>query len=397
MEILKEKVKQKISEIFLYLKRHKVLVIIFLIFLFSLSLVYKIYIFNFKYKNLEENMRIDVNVQKIEKVSSDKISYLVKYNNDKFILNIYKDKYQNLNNSNNIENLSKYSIYKYGDVLTLRGKIKIPEKLGNPYEFDYKKYLNSKNIVGEIVTYSVSIKDVKFQNVFFKVAYNIKDLVSTKIKNMMELREYNLFKSMLYGEDNELDDDIKENFNKCGLSHLLAVSGSNIVSLMMVLNYILKKLNKKNSVFLTLFVIFVFCIFCSFELSIIRASLMIFISTIYQKNEKKINIFLKMLISYVVLLLYNPFYIFNVGLLMSYLAIVGIIIYQNTFFSFFDVKVKNILNIMYVKPRGIKAILYFLLCAIFYSISFTASSVILIIPIQIYYFNSFNLITFLSN
>src|SRR5574344_2621475 len=196
MEILKEKVKQKISEIFLYLKRHKVLVIIFLIFLFSLSLVYKIYIFNFKYKNLEENMRIDVNVQKIEKVSSDKISYLVKYNNDKFILNIYKDKYQNLNNSNNIENLSKYSIYKYGDVLTLRGKIKIPEKLGNPYEFDYKKYLNSKNIVGEIVTYSVSIKDVKFQNVFFKVAYNIKDLVSTKIKNMMELI-YHLVESLL--------------------------------------------------------------------------------------------------------------------------------------------------------------------------------------------------------
>ena len=59
-------------------------------------------------------------------------------------------------------------MYKYGDVLSLRGKIVIPEKLGNPYEFDYKKYLNSKNIVAQISTYDVEVVDVKKSNIFFR-------------------------------------------------------------------------------------------------------------------------------------------------------------------------------------------------------------------------------------
>ena len=44
-----------------------------------------------------------------------------------FLLNIYKNKYSK---SDINQNLSKYAEYKYGDKLSLRGKISIPEKLG---------------------------------------------------------------------------------------------------------------------------------------------------------------------------------------------------------------------------------------------------------------------------
>lgn len=82
--------------------------------------------------------------------------------------------------------------------------------------------------------------DVKTANIFVKIILNFKDRISNNLARVMPKREYNLFKSMLYSDDKFLDEDIKENFERSGLSHLLAVSGSNIAILMFVVSYIVK-------------------------------------------------------------------------------------------------------------------------------------------------------------
>lgn len=374
------------------IKKHKILTLIFIAIIFSLSLISKIYKFNFKYKTSENTSRMEASIQSLEKEEEDKISYLVKYNGDKFILNIYKNKYSKLNND-----IKKYDSYKYGDVISFRGNITIPEKLGNPYEFDYKKYLNSKNIVGTITTYEIKLIDVKINNLFVKLVYDLKDKISNRLDNIMPKEDSNLFKSMLYGEDKFLDDDIKEDFKQSGLSHLLAVSGSNIATLMMVISYISKKLNKSLSIIFTLVISYAFCIFCSFELSILRASLLLVITNISRRSERKLNTYLKIFFSFILICIYNPFSVFNIGMIMSYLAVISIVMFQNQIFSFFDILVKSILNIKYIKPKGIKKLIYNFLYIIIFPLSFTISVQILLFPIQIYFFNSFYLITFLSN
>lgn len=374
------------------MKKHKILTLIFIVIIFSLSLISKIYKFNFKYKTSENTSRMEASIESLEKVEEDKISYLVKYNGDKFILNIYKNKYSKLNND-----IKKYDSYKYGDIISFRGKITIPEKLGNPYEFDYKKYLNSKNIIGTITTYEIKLIDVKINNLFVKLVYDLKDKISNRIDSIMPKEESNLFKSMLYGDDKLLDDEIKEDFEKSGLSHLLAVSGANIATLMMVISYISKKLNKSLSVIFTLVISCAFCIFCSFELSILRASLLLVITNISRRSERKLNTYLKIFLSFILICMYNPFYVFNIGMIMSYLAVISIVMFQSQIFSFFDIVLKSILNIKYIKPKGIKRITYNFLYIIIFPLSFTISVQILLFPIQIYFFNSFYLITFLSN
>lgn len=374
------------------IKKHKILTLIFIVIIFSLSLISKIYKFNFKYKTSENTSRMEVTIESLEKIEDNKISYLVKYNGDKFILNIYKNKYSKTNND-----IKKYDSYKYGDVISFRGKMTIPEKLGNPYEFDYKKYLNSKNIVGTITTYEIKLIDVKIKNLFVKLVYNLKGKISNRLDDIMPKEESNLFKSMLYGDDKLLDEDIKENFEKSGLSHLLAVSGSNIATLMMVISYISKKINKSISTFFTLVISCTFCIFCSFELSILRASIFLVITNISSQSERKLNTYLKIFLSFILICMYNPFCVFNIGMVMSYLAVISIVMFQNQIFSYFDIFVKSILNIKYIKPKGIKRIIYNFLYMILFPLSFTISVQILLFPIQIYFFNSFYLITFLSN
>lgn len=251
-------------------------------------------------------------------------------------------------------------------MLTLRGKISIPEKLGNPYEFDYKKYLNSKNIIGCITTYEVKICDVKTGNIFIKIISNLKDKISINLERVMPKRECNLFKSMLYGDDKFLDVDIKDSFEKSGLSHLLAVSGSNITTIMFVVSYIFQKLNKKISVLFSIVITFIFCVFCSFEISIVRASLFLIINNILKKQEKKFNTYIKIFLSFYLILVYNPFSIFNVGLLMSYVSVVSIIMFESQIFSLIDNILKKFLKIQYKKAYGIKKYIYNALCLFIY-------------------------------
>ena len=288
-------------------------------------------------------------------------------------------------------------MYKYGDVLSLRGKIVIPEKLGNPYEFDYKKYLNSKNIVAQISTYDVEVVDVKKSNIFLKIIYSFKDRVSYRIDSIMPDRESNLFKSMLYGDDKFLDEDIKEDFEKSGLSHLLAVSGSNLAMIMMIILYISKKMNKNISVIFVVIIGYILCAFCSFEMSILRASIFLVISTSFKNKEKSLNTYLKIFLSFLCIVIYNPYSVFNIGMIMSYLAVISMVMFQSKILSFLDIRLKTILGIKYVKPKKFKKVIYNIVYTIILSLSFTLSVQILLFPIQIYFFNSFTLISFLSN
>ena len=281
--------------------------------------------------------------------------------------------------------------------MSLRGKINVPEKLGNPYEFDYKKYLNSKNIVAQISSYNVKLVDVKKSNMFFKVIYNFKDRVSDRIDSIMPERESNLFKSMLYGDDKFLDEDIKEDFEKSGLSHLLAVSGSNLAMIMMIILYISKKMNKNISVIFVILIGYILCAFCSFEMSILRASIFLVISTSFKNKEKSLNTYFKIFLSFLCIVIYNPYSVFNIGMIMSYLAVISIVMFQSKILSFFDIRLKTILGIKYVKPKKFKKVIYNILYTIILSLSFTLSVQILLFPVQIYFFNSFNLISFLSN
>ena len=281
--------------------------------------------------------------------------------------------------------------------MSLRGKITIPEKLGNPYEFDYKKYLNSKNIVAQISTYDVEVVDVKKSNIFLKIIYSFKDRVSYRIDSIMPEIESNLFKSMLYGDDKFLDEDIKEDFEKSGLSHLLAVSGSNLAMIMMIILYISKKMNKNISVIFVVIIGYILCAFCSFEMSILRASIFLVISTSFKNKEKSLNTYLKIFLSFLCIVIYNPYSVFNIGMIMSYFAVISIVMFQSKILSFLDIRLKTILGIKYVKPKKFKKVIYNIVYTIILSLSFTLSVQILLFPIQIYFFNSFTLISFLSN
>ena len=291
----------------------------------------------------------------------------------------------------------KYTKFKYGDILSFRSSISNPTILNNPYEFNYKRYLNSKNIAGTFATYDARIIDVSTPNVLKKVVYNLREKIEVKLDYLMPENEKELFKSMLYGNDKLLDEQIKENFRQSGVSHLLAVSGSNIAVFIMIISYISSKLNKKISIIFSVFVTYTFCAFSSFEISLVRASVFFILTNTFKIKGVNLNVYMRLFLSFVVLVIYNPYIISNVGMQMSYVSVISIIMFQSIIFSFLDIKLKGVLRIKHKAPQGVIKIIYKITSQILQYFSLRFSLYILLFPLQVYYFNSFNIVSFLSN
>ena len=347
------------------MRKDSKIIIITIVILIFLSIIRKVYIFEFKYE-AEDNLKIRAMVISKEKETEDKVSYIVKYDSNQFLLNIYDYK-------------TGDNVYNYGDVLEFRGSINKIEMLGNPYEFDYKKYLNSNNIVTTISAYNgVECIGKTNGNLIFKFCYTFRDLLDERISEYLPKREANLYKSMIYGNDIYLDEDIKENFRKNGLSHVLAVSGLHLMYLVIILDIIFKKSNVRKAKFVYYILIFGYLVISGMSISAIRASIMSILVISNENNTKKK--YINIAISYIILVIYNPYVIFSVSGIMSYLATIGIITFNSLMYSFFEVKIKV--------PKFTRGI--------FKILSTTISSLILLFPVQIYYFGVIELRLFVS-
>jgi competence protein ComEC len=381
--------KYKLLKIF---KENKFKIIIFFIFIIIFRYFFIYYNFNIKYKNEKENNKMHLSVIKNESISDDKISYLVNYDSNNFILNIYKE-YKNEKTSLN----SDFSKFVYGDILEIRSKIQIPEKLNNPYEFDYKRYLNSNNIVGTIAVYNVEKIGNNSSNILFKFAYFLRDDIGKKIDKYLPEKESGLFKSIIYGDDRSLDEKIKNDFSKNGILHLIAVSGSHMALLLAIMSIFDKIFSKKINLFLNIFVIIIFCIMSGLALATVRAAIIAIIFLICKNFNIKIDTYIKILISFFLIVIYNPYTIFNIGFTMSYLATIGIVMFYSQVYSLINIMIIKLLKIKYLKPRGIKLYIFNLLSSINKLFSISIAAQIMIIPVQLIYFNTFEITSFISN
>lgn len=400
-------------------KRYVYLVLI-IIAILILRFFYATYLFNNKYKSdINEKTYTLMIVEQVDN-KKEKITYIVKLNRDKFLLNIYKSNFED----NSID-ISRYKNFLYLDILTVNAKISIPKYYMNKGEFNYKRYLNSKNIYGVINLYidnesicnKVDIK--KDTNCIEKLktfTNNFKNSISNLIdKNIEENSQ--VVKSMIYGDNSNLEKETKEKFEKLGISHTLSVSGSNIATIVVVLKFFgirfenLKKYNKLSGKYKSIQIknivsyIMINCILLMFllisgnELSIIRATIMLELVMTAKIFNKDINKYLSLVIAYVVIFIFYPLCIFNMGCNLSFFATLGIIMFCDTIYKILNnmqkkifIKFKKIWSDTYVLKFINKVINFAIL-----SISLSVSVQALILPFEIENFHEISLNLFISN
>ncbi len=131
--------------------------------------------------------------------------------------------------------------------------------------------------------------------------------------------------SILVGDKTELDPNISNNFAISGIFHVIAVSGLNTAFIVMLLMFFLKKLRIKwLKLGIVLTVLVFYAILCDLTPSVVRASLMSIFLLITHLFGKQGDNLTSISLSGIIILLFYPLYVFDLGFLLSYAGTFGI-------------------------------------------------------------------------
>ena len=200
-----------------------------------------------------------------------------------------------------------------GDIVSIKGEFEKPDKARNYKGFNYRNYLKQNKIYGIVKVSNIKIIRQK-KDLYWLIGiskYNLFNRIDYLYKNS----DYNAFlKGILFGDDSTLDESIITDFRNSSLSHILAISGMHISYIIIGLKYILEKvlISKKKQNYVLIVFIILFYMLTGFQTSCLRACIMALMILISSNIYKKNNFYISLLLSFIIIILINPFSIFNV-------------------------------------------------------------------------------------
>lgn len=221
---------------------------------------------------------------------------------------------------------------KTGDVVFVNTKLSYLNEPQNPNEFDYKTFLEHKNIFH--VTY-LNPNDLTFVKTttlsFSNIGTNIKSKIVSVLKNSgLSQDAFSICTALLVGYDDEITNNVVQQFSHSGTLHILSVSGLHtgvLYGLLIWLFSFFDKANryKKTTSVIILITLWLFVSITGFCPAVLRAALMLSLILIGKTYNKQSNTYNALFLSAFILLLFNPYLLFDVGFQLSYLAVLGIL------------------------------------------------------------------------
>lgn len=346
-----------------------------------LCLIFFISIININHKT-QNNSLTKLYGEKIKAVGIIKEVVSKEKEYEKYILHINKAKYKG--NTYTIDEKLILAIYEetdidLGDKVLTNIEIKEPNTNTNPKLFNYKLYLESKNIFATSSSKKANIEILSKSNLnyFEQLSIKIKDEISSVLDKSLTKENSSIIKSIILGDDSFLSEEYINSFRKLGLSHILAVSGLHIGIIFGFLIYVLDllKVHRKISMVISIIIIWIYACLIGFPASVLRASIMFSFLIIGKLVHKRYDSLNTLSLTGLILLIYRPLWVFSVGFQLSFIATFTILLflpYMNRIINIKNKKIKTALVIVLTAQIGV-------------------------LPISMYYFNELQTLSLIAN
>lgn len=230
----------------------------------------------------------------------------------------------------------------YGDVILTRDLLQSIRNAGNPGAFDYERYARLQNIFyqGFLKKDSWKQSSVIRKNILQDFIFDCRFwCLRTLSENIQGDRSLGIAEALLAGYRDNIDKDLVQAYANAGVVHIIAISGLHLGLIYLILLLILKPLKDEGYLrwmkgSLIIISLWCFAMITGASPSALRAAVMFsFLVAGKYFIKRQTNIYNTLAASAFLLLCYNPFLLFNVGFQLSYLAVLGIIIFQKPVFS----------------------------------------------------------------
>lgn len=252
------------------------------------------------------------------------------------------------------------------------------------FQFDYSKYLLRKNIEYQCYI-NDEIAEAERKDLSFTEKFSQKRLeVLQRIDEAgMSSKSKEFLKGIILADRTEMDVQTVQDFNRSGLVHFLAISGTHIVVIFGLFYLLLIKILplkfRKYAIISSLIFIWLFIIFIGFGSSVLRSGLMLSIYFVYVLLQRKPDLLHSLSLSAFIILIFDTQQLFDVGFQLSFCAVLGIY-WLN----------QPILNYFPIQDNWLKKL-------IFNTVSISVSAQLATLPLVLYYFHQFSFISIIAN
>ena len=314
-------------------------------------------------------------VLKSDTYNSKYIAEVIAINNNyfdgKILLNIKRDSFEKM--------------FNIDDLLLISSKLKKISAPLNPHQFDYSAYMKSLGIYNQVHSSQRTILNQSKGNPTLRgQADKVRSYLIQKLKKSpLTPNVIAIVQALILGQKKDINKQLYNDYSAAGAIHILAVSGLHVGIIYFILIALLRPFKNlfKNELIISIIMVISlwgFAFLTGLSPSVIRAVTMFSFFAFAKAINRETNGINTLFLSYFILLIINPLWLFYVGFQLSYLAV---------FFILWLLPLFN--KIYYPKNYFVKKI-----WDIF---TVTLAAQLGIIPLSIYYFHQFPGLFFITN
>ena len=254
----------------------------------------------------------------------------------------------------------------------------------NPGAFDFRSFYGRKGICGRIYVDETDL--ITIESFVITSIQIVQQWVRKMFKEKVG-ENFGLLTALILGDKTSVDPEIREDFTNTGVIHVLAVSGLHVGYVLIILMVIGKLFRFPwgwDRLLIISGLIF-FCFLTGGKPSVIRASLMAGLYVLTPVVNRQGNLWNTVFFSAFLILLFDSLYIFDLGFIFSYTAVLSIIAFYALFQKILPEKIK----VNDIKSKPVQFIYGLFLVSL--------SAQIGTLPITAYYFDRIPIISLIAN
>lgn len=206
----------------------------------------------------------------------------------------------------------------------------------NANDFQYKNFMNSKNIYASLNIYNFEKIWNNPENKISQLAKNIRESFLEIIYKIYPQNEAIFLWWILLWARESLSDEIKEDFNNSWLTHFIAVSWFNITILIIFVWFLVKYFPKiLQTIIISCFIVF-FVLIVWDTAPVVRAAIMWLLWYIILISWRKWHWYTLLILTAWIMVLFSPYSLnYDISLHLSFLAVLWIIFTQDFYKNLF--------------------------------------------------------------
>lgn len=274
---------------------------------------------------------------------------------------------ENINTPDQVETLL------HGATCRISGEVNIPDGASNPYQFDYQDYLLKQGISYQIILQDLADIKCDGQSLLQNI-YGLKNLIIIQTSEKLSGVTRGWLYALVLGDDSLLPPEVIELFQSWGISHILAISGLHIGIIVGLIYLVLIRFNlatKEKAQWVIVLLLPIYAVLAGGQPSVWRASSMVLLVVLLNKLKLKYNYTDIVSMIFILLIIFNKLIFFHIGFQLSFAVTFGLIL-SNRWIMQSSTNLERLLQISFV-------------------------SQMMILPLQLYYFGTFQPLSILLN